>query len=98
MTTSGALKIEKFFLDKCRNEGEFNKNILSMPCGTGKTFVSFLLSLEYNNIIILTPLISTTEQIHAHYKNYYSKYKNINFNLNLILGIIDICGAKGFVP
>ena len=32
-----------------------NKNILSMPCGTGKTFVSFLLSLEYNNIIILTP-------------------------------------------
>jgi len=58
-----------------------NKNILSMPCGTGKTFVSFLLSLEYNNIIILTPLISTTEQIHAHYKNYYSKYENINFIL-----------------
>ena len=29
-----------------------NKNILSMPCGTGKTFVSFLLSLEYKNIII----------------------------------------------
>jgi superfamily II DNA or RNA helicase len=58
-----------------------NKNILSMPCGTGKTFVSFLLSLEYNNIIILTPLISTTEQIHSHYKNYYSKYDNINFIL-----------------
>jgi len=58
-----------------------NKNILSMPCGTGKTFVSFLLSLEYNNIIILTPLISTTEQIHSHYKNYYSKYENINFIL-----------------
>jgi superfamily II DNA or RNA helicase len=58
-----------------------NKNILSMPCGTGKTFVSFLLSLEYNNIIILTPLISTTEQIHTHYKNYYSKYENINFVL-----------------
>ena len=52
-----------------------------MPCGTGKTFVSFLLSLEYSNIIILTPLISTTEQIHAHYKNYYSKYDNINFML-----------------
>ena len=58
-----------------------NKNILSMPCGTGKTFVSFLLSLEYSNIIILTPLISTTEQIHTHYKNYYSKYDNINFIL-----------------
>ena len=58
-----------------------NKNILSMPCGTGKTFVSFLLSLEYSNIIILTPLISTTEQIHTHYKNYYLKYDNINFML-----------------
>ena len=52
-----------------------------MPCGTGKTFVSFLLSLEYSNIIILTPLISTTEQIHTHYKNYYLKYDNINFML-----------------
>ena len=56
-----------------------NRSILSMPCGTGKTFVSFLLSLNYKNIIILTPLISTTEQILAHYKNYYSKYKDINY-------------------
>lgn len=57
------------------------RSILSMPCGTGKTFVSFLLSLEYKNIIILTPLISTTEQIHNHFQNYYSKYDNINFIL-----------------
>lgn len=56
-----------------------NKSILSMPCGTGKTFVSFLLSLDYKNIFILTPLISTTEQILIHYKNYYSKYVNINY-------------------
>jgi predicted helicase len=60
---------------------ENNKNILSMPCGTGKTFVSFLLSLDYKNIFILTPLISTTEQILSHYKNYYSKYENINYVL-----------------
>ena len=57
------------------------RSVLSMPCGTGKTFVSFLLSLDYKNIIILTPLISTTEQILNHYKNYYSKYENINFHL-----------------
>jgi len=47
--------------------------------GTGKTFVSFLLSLDYKNIFILTPLISTTEQILIHYKNYYSKYVNTNY-------------------
>ena len=58
-----------------------NKSILSMPCGTGKTFVSFLLSFDYKNIFILTPLISTTEQILTHYKNYYLKYKDINYIL-----------------
>lgn len=70
-----------------------NKSLLSMPCGTGKTFVSFLLSLEYKNIIILSPLISTSEQLMIHYKNYsssmehirpesyYSKYNDINFIL-----------------
>jgi superfamily II DNA or RNA helicase len=70
-----------------------NKSLLLMPCGTGKTFVSFLLSLEYKNIIILSPLISTSEQLMTHYKNYssckerirpkgyYSKYNDINFIL-----------------
>lgn len=58
-----------------------NKSLLSMPCGTGKTFVSFLLSLDYKNIIILSPLISTSEQLIIHYKNYYSKYDNINYIL-----------------
>ena len=38
-----------------------------------------MLSLDYKNIFILTPLISTTEQILIHYKNYYSKYKDINY-------------------
>jgi len=63
-----------------------NKSLLSMPCGTGKTFVSFLVSLEYKNIIILSPLISTSEQLMTHYKNYsYSReriqYDDINFIL-----------------
>jgi superfamily II DNA or RNA helicase len=55
-----------------------NRALLSMPCGTGKTFVSFMLSLNYQSVIILTPLISTTEQIYTHYKNYYAKYDNVN--------------------
>ena len=56
-----------------------NRALLSMPCGTGKTFVSFMLSLNYQSVIILTPLISTTEQIYTHYKNYYAKYDDVNF-------------------
>jgi len=59
-----------------------NRSILEMPCGTGKTLITYLISLKYDNIILLSPLISTTEQLIKHYKNYYSKEKEpINFNL-----------------
>ena len=59
-----------------------NRSILEMPCGTGKTLVTYLISLNYKNIILLSPLISTTEQLITHYKNYYSKEKEpINYTL-----------------
>ncbi len=60
---------------------DHNRSILSMPCGTGKTLVSYLLSLDYKNIFILTPLISTTEQILNHYKNYYNEIDDVNYIL-----------------
>ena len=72
-----------------------NRAILAMPCGTGKTFVSFLLSLDYTNIIILTPLISTTEQILSHYKNYYSEYNDINYILVNCKATREIDTIKG---
>lgn len=55
------------------------RSVLNMPCGTGKTLVEYLLSLDVNTTIILSPLISTSEQTIAHFKNYYSKTKDINF-------------------
>ena len=59
-----------------------NRSILEMPCGTGKTLITYLISLKYDNIILLSPLISTTEQLIKHYKNYYSKEKEtINFSI-----------------
>ena len=61
---------------------DINRTILSMPCGTGKTLVTFLLSIDYKNIIILTPLISTAEQNMIHFKNYYNN--NIDNNYILI--------------
>jgi superfamily II DNA or RNA helicase len=48
------------------------RNVLTMPCGTGKTYVSYLLSANYKNIIILSPLISTAEQLYVFYKKYYN--------------------------
>lgn len=60
-----------------------NRSVLEMPCGTGKTLVSYLISLNYNNIILLSPLISTIEQLLKHYKNYYFK-DNHSINYQLI--------------
>ena len=50
-----------------------------MPCGTGKTMVEYMLSLNYLNTVILSPLISTSEQTLSHFKNYYSDSHDINF-------------------
>lgn len=50
-----------------------NRGILEMPCGTGKTLVTYLISLNYDNIILISPLIATTDQLMVHYKNYYSQ-------------------------
>jgi predicted helicase len=35
---------------------DFNRGILSMPCGTGKTLESYLISIDYHQIIIISPL------------------------------------------
>ncbi len=70
-----------------------NKSILSMPCGTGKTLVSYMLSIDYTNIIILTPLISTTEQLLKHFKNYYNddtiNYILVNCKAERKINLID---------
>ena len=79
------------------------RGILEMPCGTGKTLITYLISLNYDNIILLSPLIATTEQLIIHYKKYYNTDKDINFNIissahtrnsdNIILGNKNIIGS-----
>jgi len=75
------LKPREYQIEAYNKLKDINRSILSMPCGTGKTFVSFLLSLDYKNVFIMTPLISTTEQILIHYKNYYSANPDVIFTL-----------------
>jgi superfamily II DNA or RNA helicase len=41
---------------------ENNRGILSMPCGTGKTYTSYLISENYNQIIIISPLKQFAKQ------------------------------------
>jgi superfamily II DNA or RNA helicase len=71
--------------------------ILTMPCGCGKTFTSFLISQNYNIIIILSPLKQHTEQSIINFKK-YSRNENLKTiivdsegtrNLNYILDKIN---------
>ena len=41
---------------------ENDNGILSMPCGTGKTYVSYLIAQDYKNVIILSPLKQFAKQ------------------------------------
>lgn len=86
-------------IDAYNKLSNYGRHILTMPCGTGKTYVSYLISAKYKNIIILSPLISTAEQLYLFYKNYYinnetqnisifncmSKSKNINLQKNNVI-------------
>ena len=97
------LKPREYQIEAYNKLKDINRSILSMPCGTGKTYVSFLLSLDYKNVFIMTPLISTTEQIFLHYKNYYSANPEVNFTLinckaerniaNIVLGNKNIIAS-----
>jgi len=47
-----------------------NNGILQMHCGCGKTYTSFLISENYNIIIIISPLKQHTEQNILNFKKY----------------------------
>lgn len=48
-------KINNYFLEN-------NRGILSMPCGTGKTYITYMSALKYKQIIIISPLKQFTKQ------------------------------------
>ncbi len=58
----------------CEKFIEYYKNsdrgILSLPCGTGKTYTSYMISKNYNQIIIISPLKEFAKQNLKRYKEY----------------------------
>ena len=56
----------------------YDRGILSMPCGTGKTYVSYLISQKYDQIIIISPLKQFAKQNIEKYIEYgYNKSNTI---------------------
>jgi superfamily II DNA or RNA helicase len=78
-------------LEKFNEFYENNTNgILTMPCGTGKTLCSHLISKDYNIVIILSPLKQFAEQNMDKFKIYDLDNKNKDYILVDSDGIRDI--------
>ena len=62
---------------------DYNKCILQLPCGMGKTFTASLLAKDYDNIIILSPLRSLAQQLLNNFKEYlYNEYNPILISMD----------------
>jgi len=70
------------------------KGILSMPCGTGKTFTSYLISQNYQQIIILSPLKQFAKQNLDRYIEYGYSGKSLLVDSD---GERDINEIKKFI-
>jgi superfamily II DNA or RNA helicase len=64
-----------------------NNAIMTMPCGTGKTYTSYLISQNYKIVIILSPLKQHAEQNLSNFKKYSD-------NLNIKYLIVDSDGVR----
>jgi len=67
-------------LDAYNKLKNYNKCILQLPCGMGKTYIASLLAKDYDNIIILSPLRSLAQQL----LNNFNQYLNYEYNPILI--------------
>jgi len=57
------IKSRDYQIEACNLLKNENRSILSLPSGMGKTFTSYLIAKEYNNIIYIAPLRFLAKQI-----------------------------------
>ena len=67
-------------IDIYNNFKNINKGIISLPCGTGKSYSAWLIGKDFNNIIIISPTRSLTENTLTNFYN----YSNHSYNPILI--------------
>ena len=65
-----------------------NRSILAIPCGCGKTYISYLISLGFKKIVIISPLIEFASQNLSRYIEYgYDENNTILINSDGIRNI-----------
>ena len=63
-------KIINYFRDNNDNNNNNNKAILSMPCGCGKTYTSYLIANKYDKVVMISPLRQFAKQNLDRYVQY----------------------------
>ena len=58
-----------------------NRVILNFPCGMGKTLTSIMISKNYDNIIIISPLIAYAKQ---NLERFQEEFDDKNYNFILV--------------
>ena len=71
-----------------------NRGILSSPCGTGKTFISYLIANNFKKIIIISPLKQFAKQNLDKFVEYGWQYKTLLIDSD---GERDIKTIKKFI-
>jgi hypothetical protein len=69
-------KPKDYQLDAVKKLNNIHRSVLSLPCGMGKTYTSFLLSKKYDNIILIAPTRSLTEELLTNMDSYYENKLN----------------------
>ena len=56
------------------------RSILNLPCGTGKTYTSIMIAKDYENIVIISPLLAYAKQNLELFHNELNNYQTILIN------------------
>ena len=71
-----------------------NRSILSIPCGAGKTLISFIVGSKYNKIIFISPLKQFAEQTIHRFNEFYNTHKTLLIDSD---GTRDLDEIKEFI-
>lgn len=70
-------EVRQYQIDAVTTLKNKKRSVLSLPCGMGKTYISYLLSKNNNNIIVFTPTKELAIQSLEFYASHLPDYKKI---------------------
>ena len=76
MSINNNLEYRQYQINAYNKLKGLNRAILSIPCGMGKTYISYLLSNDYKNIVLIAPTRVLAEELLNRFYHYYKTLYN----------------------